>query len=247
MTLLTETARAKVNLTLRVLGRRPDGYHDLESLVAFADCADTLTLASCGCRAWSRHHRAGRARLRRPGRQSGDACRRGSLAERIARSARGRVHARQASAGRRPGSAAVRRMLRLPCGCWRAPTISCDRRCADCRALRRRPAPTCRSAWLSRACMMRGAGEQMTPMLDMPAMPCRAGQSARAGVCDRKDVFAALGLGKPGELFARHRRRYAVAGMAAERALFDEVDRWPSLSAATISKNRRWTGRAGNR
>ena len=44
MTLLTETARAKVNLTLRVLGRRADGYHDIESLVVFADCADTLTL-----------------------------------------------------------------------------------------------------------------------------------------------------------------------------------------------------------
>jgi 4-diphosphocytidyl-2-C-methyl-D-erythritol kinase len=42
--LLTETARAKINLTLRVIGRRADGYHDLESLVAFADIADTLTL-----------------------------------------------------------------------------------------------------------------------------------------------------------------------------------------------------------
>ncbi|MCX7309280.1 MAG: 4-(cytidine 5'-diphospho)-2-C-methyl-D-erythritol kinase, partial [Afipia sp.] len=41
---LIEAARAKVNLTLRVHGRRADGYHDIESLVAFADCADTLTL-----------------------------------------------------------------------------------------------------------------------------------------------------------------------------------------------------------
>ncbi len=39
---LTEIARAKVNLTLRVLGRRPDGYHDLESLVAFADVGDGI-------------------------------------------------------------------------------------------------------------------------------------------------------------------------------------------------------------
>jgi len=41
---LNETARAKVNLTLRVVGRRTDGFHDLESVVAFADCADGLTL-----------------------------------------------------------------------------------------------------------------------------------------------------------------------------------------------------------
>src|SRR5580698_10354114 len=41
---LVEDGRAKVNLTLRVVGRRVDGYHDLESVVAFADCADRLTL-----------------------------------------------------------------------------------------------------------------------------------------------------------------------------------------------------------
>ncbi len=42
---LLEDAPAKVNLTLRVLGRRADGYHELESLVAFADVADRLALA----------------------------------------------------------------------------------------------------------------------------------------------------------------------------------------------------------
>ena len=41
---LTTRARAKVNLDLRVLGRRADGYHELESLVAFAGLGDTLTL-----------------------------------------------------------------------------------------------------------------------------------------------------------------------------------------------------------
>jgi 4-diphosphocytidyl-2-C-methyl-D-erythritol kinase len=41
---LVESAPAKVNLTLRVLGRRADGYHDIESLVAFADIGDRLTL-----------------------------------------------------------------------------------------------------------------------------------------------------------------------------------------------------------
>ena len=43
---LVEEARAKVNLTLRVVGRRTDGYHDLESVVAFGDCADRLTLTA---------------------------------------------------------------------------------------------------------------------------------------------------------------------------------------------------------
>lgn len=42
--ILTEIARAKVNLTLRVLGRRADGYHELQSLVAFADIGDEVTL-----------------------------------------------------------------------------------------------------------------------------------------------------------------------------------------------------------
>jgi 4-diphosphocytidyl-2-C-methyl-D-erythritol kinase len=35
-------APAKVNLALHVLGRRDDGYHDLDSLVAFADVGDWL-------------------------------------------------------------------------------------------------------------------------------------------------------------------------------------------------------------
>ena len=38
-----ETAPAKVNLTLRVLARRADGYHEIDSLVAFAGVGDALT------------------------------------------------------------------------------------------------------------------------------------------------------------------------------------------------------------
>jgi len=39
---LVASAPAKVNLTLRVIGRRADGYHDIESVVAFADLCDRL-------------------------------------------------------------------------------------------------------------------------------------------------------------------------------------------------------------
>ncbi len=34
-----------MNLALHVLGRRPDGYHDLDSIVAFADVGDWLAFA----------------------------------------------------------------------------------------------------------------------------------------------------------------------------------------------------------
>ena len=40
-----EPAPAKVNLTLRVVGRRADGYHDIESLVVFAAVGDRLAFA----------------------------------------------------------------------------------------------------------------------------------------------------------------------------------------------------------
>lgn len=43
--LIRERAPAKLNLDLRVTGRRADGYHLLDSLVVFLDLADELTLA----------------------------------------------------------------------------------------------------------------------------------------------------------------------------------------------------------
>lgn len=52
LTIMAETERkeairafapAKINLFLHVLGKRADGYHDLESLVTFADVGDHLT------------------------------------------------------------------------------------------------------------------------------------------------------------------------------------------------------------
>ncbi|HMB76076.1 MAG TPA: 4-(cytidine 5'-diphospho)-2-C-methyl-D-erythritol kinase [Kiloniellaceae bacterium] len=54
--MLSVKARAKVNLTLRVTGKRADGYHFLQSLVCFPDVGDlleieaaaTLTLAQAG-------------------------------------------------------------------------------------------------------------------------------------------------------------------------------------------------------
>lgn len=42
---VAESAPAKVNLTLRVVGRRADRYHDIESLVVFADVGDSLSFS----------------------------------------------------------------------------------------------------------------------------------------------------------------------------------------------------------
>ncbi|MCX5512336.1 4-(cytidine 5'-diphospho)-2-C-methyl-D-erythritol kinase [Kaistia algarum] len=42
---LAETARAKINLALHVVGRRADDYHELDSLVVFAAIGDTLEIA----------------------------------------------------------------------------------------------------------------------------------------------------------------------------------------------------------
>lgn len=41
---MDELAPAKINLALHVIGRRADGYHELDSVVAFADVADRLSL-----------------------------------------------------------------------------------------------------------------------------------------------------------------------------------------------------------
>ena len=43
--MLTEHAPAKINLALHLRRRRPDGYHDLESIFAFTDFGDRLHAA----------------------------------------------------------------------------------------------------------------------------------------------------------------------------------------------------------
>lgn len=43
--MLTTRAPAKINLTLHVLGRQENGYHSLESLVAFTGAGDRLQLS----------------------------------------------------------------------------------------------------------------------------------------------------------------------------------------------------------
>ena len=44
--MIVEAAPAKLNLSLQVVGRRADGYHLLDGLVAFADIGDVVTAAA---------------------------------------------------------------------------------------------------------------------------------------------------------------------------------------------------------
>ena len=46
--MLTLKAHAKVNLGLSVLGRRPDGFHEVDTLLSRVALHDTLTLTPAG-------------------------------------------------------------------------------------------------------------------------------------------------------------------------------------------------------
>jgi 4-diphosphocytidyl-2-C-methyl-D-erythritol kinase len=192
MPALIEDGHAKVNLTLRVLGRRVDGYHDLESVVAFADCADRLTLKAgsdltltatgpraleCGQTADNLVIKA--ARL---------------LGERVAGLKVGEFTLDKqlpVAAGIGGGSADAAAALRLLA---RANTIKIDdRRVVAAAELTGADVPVCLS---SRACVMTGVGETLLP-LNMPKMPCVL-VNPRVPVATR-DVFAALGL-RSGEM-----------------------------------------------
>ncbi len=51
METLTKIANAKINLSLKVLGKRPDGYHDIESVMQLLEFGDTVTVSrveKCG-------------------------------------------------------------------------------------------------------------------------------------------------------------------------------------------------------
>ncbi|MBI3699330.1 MAG: 4-(cytidine 5'-diphospho)-2-C-methyl-D-erythritol kinase [Afipia sp.] len=193
MSLLTDTARAKVNLTLRVHGRRADGYHDLESLVAFADCADTLTLEP-----------AADLRLTTTGPGAKD-CGDGpdnlvtraalALGERVAGMKAGHFTLEKhlpVAAGIGGGSADAAAALRLLA---RVNGIdAADPRLADVAGQTGADIPVCLA---SKACTMTGVGENLS-FLSLPVLPCVM-VNPRIAVAT-KDVFAALGLAK-GESF----------------------------------------------
>lgn len=192
MPALVEKGRAKVNLSLRVVGRRADGYHDLESVVAFADCADRLTLepggelrlattgplaAACGETSDNLVFKA--ARL---------------LADAVPNLKLGAFALDKVlpvAAGIGGGSADAAAALRLLARLNNLPLD--DPRLQEVALATGADVPVC---LFSRACDMTGVGEQLLP-LALPSMPCVM-VNPRVPVAT-KDVFRELGV-RNGEL-----------------------------------------------
>jgi 4-diphosphocytidyl-2-C-methyl-D-erythritol kinase len=192
MPALVAEGRAKVNLTLRVIGRRVDGYHDLESVVAFADCADRLTLSpdaeldlkmsgplagACGETSDNLVLKAARLLGQRvPGLKVGS-----FTLDKILPVAAG------IGGGSADAAAALRLLAQLNDLTFE------DERLREVALLTGADVPVCLA---SRACDMTGVGETLLP-LSLPIMPCVM-VNPRVPVAT-KDVFAALGL-RNGEL-----------------------------------------------
>jgi 4-diphosphocytidyl-2-C-methyl-D-erythritol kinase len=187
MPALVAEGRAKVNLTLRVIGRRVDGYHDLESVVAFADCADRLTLSpgseldlkmsgplagACGETSDNLVLKAARLLGQRvPDLKVGS-----FILDKILPVAAG------IGGGSADAAAALRLLAQLNDLTFE------DERLREVALLTGADVPVCLA---SRACDMTGVGETLLP-LSLPIMPCVM-VNPRVPVAT-KDVFAALGL-----------------------------------------------------
>jgi 4-diphosphocytidyl-2-C-methyl-D-erythritol kinase len=180
----SETARAKVNLYLHVLGRRADGYHALQSLVAFADCGDTVTVTGRADR-WSlaidgpmAGPLAGEAtddnlvlRALRRWQPPGDPAAALRLTKRLPVAA-------GIGGGSADAAAALRCLARLRC---RDPGDPAD--WADLGA----DIPVC---LLQRPALVEGMGERLTPLAQLPDLPAvlvNPGQPSATAA-----VFAAL-------------------------------------------------------
>jgi 4-diphosphocytidyl-2-C-methyl-D-erythritol kinase len=223
MPALIEDARAKVNLTLRVVGRRVDGYHDLESVVAFADCADRLTLTpgdelklttsgpmaeACGDAADNLVLKAARLLGERvPGLKTGS-----FALEKVLPVAAG------IGGGSADAAAALRLLARLN------DLALDDQRLRDVALKTGADVPVCVA---SHACDMTGVGETLMP-LNPPKMPCVL-VNPRIPVAT-KDVFETLGL-RPGELLV------GIADVMLQRPSWPErggsLDEWVEALAGS--------------
>jgi 4-diphosphocytidyl-2-C-methyl-D-erythritol kinase len=220
--MLIEEGRAKVNLTLRVVGRRVDGYHELESVVAFADCADRLSLApgaaldltmsgplaqACGVTSDNLVLKAAHLLGERvPGLKIGS-----FTLDKVLPVAAG------IGGGSADAAAALRLLAQLN------GLALDDRRLLDVALETGADVPVCLT---SRACDMTGVGETLLP-LSLPIMPCVL-VNPRVPVATR-DVFASLGL-RHGELLVGATDVIQATGWPEKGA---SVEDWVEVLAAS--------------
>ncbi|PPD40648.1 MAG: 4-(cytidine 5'-diphospho)-2-C-methyl-D-erythritol kinase [Methylocystis sp.] len=190
--MLVTRAPAKINLTLHILGRRADGYHELESLVAFSCGGDTvsfapgaeLTLEISGPTAPAAGGGSDNLVLR--------AAR--NLAERVEGLTLGAFRLEKrlpVAAGIGGGSSDAAAALRLIA--FASGLEPEDPRIFEAARATGADVPVCLAA---RARMMRGAGESLGPTLRLPLLPAVL---INPGVpVETRPVFARLGL-QPGE------------------------------------------------
>ncbi|MGL4261355.1 MAG: 4-(cytidine 5'-diphospho)-2-C-methyl-D-erythritol kinase, partial [Afipia sp.] len=190
------------------------GYHDIESLVVFADCADTLTLTPGP----DLRLATGGPGAQDCGEMSDNLVVRVALllGERIPGLTLGRFTLDKhlpVAAGIGGGSADAAAALRLLA---RANNLAIDDpRLVGVARDTGADIPVCLA---SKACTMTGVGENLS-MLDIPSLPCVM-VNPRVGVATR-DVFTALGLGK-GEFLAGAGDVMLSRGWPADGASFDE-------------------------
>jgi 4-diphosphocytidyl-2-C-methyl-D-erythritol kinase len=186
----SEPAPAKVNLTLRILGKRADGYHDLESLVVFARLADQVTLTLDAALGLDVDGPTAAA--------AGDVA--DNLVLRAARELAGRTDGLRlgrfaltkhipVAAGLGGGSSDAAAALRL---IMRVNGIAQDnRRVMDAARATGADVPVCLDP---RPRVMRGIGDVLSGPLDLPPLPAVL---VNPGVpVSTKDVFGKLGLAK---------------------------------------------------
>ncbi len=207
---LATRAPAKINLTLHVLGRRADGYHELESLVAFAGTGDDLRLEPGPALA---------LRLSGPtaplaGNEADNLVLKAArlLAERVEGLRVGAFHltkrlpvAAGIGGGSSDAAAALRLLARLNGLSLSHPGLR------EAARLTGADVPVCLEP---RARMMRGAGEELGPALDLPRL-FSVLVNPRAPV-ETPAVFKALGL-QPGQSAAGAGRPMAEAGALLDR------------------------------
>jgi 4-diphosphocytidyl-2-C-methyl-D-erythritol kinase len=223
-----EPAPAKVNLTLHVVGRRADGYHDIESLVVFAREGDALSFAPGGA--------LGLEVEGPTAAHSGDLA--DNLVLKAARALAERVDGLRVghfvlskrlpvAAGLGGGSADAAAALRLLARANHLPLD--DPRLKEAARVTGADIPVCldpRPRW------MRGVGEMLSEPVDLPRLPAVL-VNPRVAV-PTKNVFAALDL-KAGQSLGTASQLQPLAAQPRAALLAALAQRRNDLEAPAVS------------